>query len=273
MSSAESSLPSASGPQPSVARRRAKHPMIRAVIGVGVLLVCGYVFMQGGKLWREWNTLRAELFEAEQHGIVGYLNIAPVSKFVEWPKDWYRVDGKKFLLWSTWEKRAEARWFQFAQGEIDPARLQRPTYEYIVETIDFPLVETPGGKIWRKIPSESPVVGVKFEKRPCVYPVAVLLKVLVINDVVDDHPYLVVLNPLAHATVAFSVYDAMLDGQRVTLAPTGYFQDAKPVLFDRGTRKLLGGDARRTDVDGRQALQEEIDCGWRFHRRFPGGRG
>lgn len=202
------------------------------------MLVCGYVFMQGGKLWREWNTLRAELFEAEQHGIVGYLNIAPVSKFVEWPKDWYRVDGKKFLLWSTWEKRAEARWFQFAQGEIDPARLQRPTYEYIVETIDFPLVETPGGKIWRKIPSESPVVGVKFEKRPCVYPVAVLLKVLVINDVVDDHPYLVVLNPLAHPTVAFSVYDAMLDGQRVTLAPTGYFQDAKPVLFDRGSESF-----------------------------------
>ena len=38
--------------------------------------------------------------------------------------------------------------------------------------------------------------------------------------------------------MAFSIYDALLEGHRVTLAPTGYFQDRKPMLFDRGTESL-----------------------------------
>jgi hypothetical protein len=240
MSSGDSSLPSASDPQRTPAGGRRKQALFRMVIVPALILLGVFVLTQGVSLWREWRTLREELYTAEQHGIVGFLNIAPISSFIEWPTDWYRVDGKESFLWLGWEKEkgTNQRWIKLASGEIDPHRLQRPTYEFISQTIDFPLVETHGGKIWRKIPSDSPVVGFKFENRPCVYPVAVLVKVLVINDVVDKHPYMVVVYPLAHPAVAFSIYDAMLDGRRVTLAPTGYFQDAKPVLFDRGTESL-----------------------------------
>ena len=162
-----------------------------------------------------------------------------MANFQAWPSDWYRVEGKVAYLWNTWERGDGHRWFRFADGEIDPKRLQRPTYEFIAQTIDYPLIENKGGTIWRRIPSESPVVGCKIENRPCVYPVAVLVKVLVINDVVGDHPYMVLVNPLArHATVAFSVYDTLLEGRRVTLAPTGYFQDGRPILVDRGTESL-----------------------------------
>jgi hypothetical protein len=49
---------------------------------------------------------------------------------------------------------------------------------------------------------------------------------------------MIVVNPFARPVVAFSIYDTLLEGRRVTLAPTGYFQDAKPVLFDRGTESL-----------------------------------
>ena len=41
----------------------------------------------------------------------------------------------------------------------------------------------------------------------------------VINDMVDDHPYLVVVNPFAAPALAFSIFDAKLDGHRVTMAP------------------------------------------------------
>jgi Protein of unknown function (DUF3179) len=88
------------------------------------------------------------------------------------------------------------------------------------------------------MPSEAIVVGYKIENRDCVYPVAILGKVIVINDIVGEHPYMVVLNPFANPVVAYSIYDAMLEGHRVTLAHTGYFQDGKPVLFDRGTESL-----------------------------------
>ena len=113
------------------------------------------------------------------------------------PKDWYRVDGNQSLLWYGWDKGADHRWFRFAPGEIDPRRLHRPTIEYISQAIDFPLVETKGGTIWQRIPSESPVVGYKIENLVCVYPVAILGKVLVINDIVDKHPYMIVVNPFA----------------------------------------------------------------------------
>ena len=142
------------------------------------------------------------------------------------------------FLWFGWEKHADHRWFRFAEGEIDPVRLNRPKSEFISPAIDYPLVETKGGPIWQRIPSESSVVGYKIENHQCVYPVAILGKVIVINDIIDKHPYMIVVNPFAHPVVAFSIYDSLLDGRRVTLAPTGYFQDAKPILFDRGTESL-----------------------------------
>ena len=193
---------------------------------------------QAGELWREWRNLQNDLHQSQQHAVAGYLNIAPIASPARGPKDWYKVEDDQSCLWFGWDKDADHRWFRFAQGEIDPERLHRPTTEYISQAIDYPLVETRGGTIWQRIPSESSVVGYKIENRVCVYPVAILGKVLVINDIVDKHPYMIVVNPFAREAVAFSIYDTLLEGRRVTLAPTGYFQDRKPILFDRGTESL-----------------------------------
>jgi len=197
-----------------------------------------FLVMQAWLLWGELAGLQSDLHLVQKHAVIGYLNIAPVSGFDEGPKNWYRVEGDQAYLWFGWDKESDHRWFRFAAGEIDPRRLYRPTSEFIAHAIDFPLVETQGGTIWQRMPAEAPVVGYKIENRVCVYPVAILGKVIVINDIVDQHPYMVVVNPFARPVVAFSIYDAMLEGHRVTLGHTGYFREGKPILFDRGTESL-----------------------------------
>ena len=72
----------------------------------------------------------------------------------------------------------------------------------------------------------------------CVYPLLVLGKVQVVNDLVLDHPFLVVSNVGAPSGQGCSIYDANLNGQRVTMAATGYFHDGRPVLCDRGAQSL-----------------------------------
>jgi hypothetical protein len=238
MSSPESGLSVDSQGAQEPRRSRFKKILIRAVMVPSVIVLFMFVVAQAGQLWDEWKELQGELFVTEQHGVIGFLNIAPVASFAEGPKDWFRVEGDQSYLWFGWEKNSGHRWFRFASGEIDPSRLQHPESQFISQAIDFPVAEKKGGKIFGRMPSETFVVGAKIENHKCAYPVAVLGKVIVINDLVDEHPYLVVLNPFANQVVAFSVYDSLLDGRRITLAPTGYFQDGKPVLFDRGTESL-----------------------------------
>ncbi len=213
--------------------------VVRAAIAAVLVSVSVFFLFQVGAIWREFRMLRFEVREAQQHAVVGYRNIAPVSSFAASPQQWYRIDGGHLLLWSGWEKvDGSHRWLRFPSGEIDPTRLARPTAVFVAPPIDYPLVQVGRGDIWERVPSDSVVVGSTIHGQKCAYPVAVLGKVMVINDLVDDHPYLVVLNPFATQALAFSIFEAELDGHRITMAPTSYFLDRKPVLFDRGTQSL-----------------------------------
>ena len=48
---------------------------------------------------------------------------------------------------------------------------------------------------------------------------------------------------------AVSIFDASLNGHRVTMAATGYFHDGKPLLYDRGTESLWV-EERQTSLTG-----------------------
>jgi len=203
-----------------------------------IVMVSFYLQAQARNLWNECNMLLGEVRESKRHAVVGYLNIAPITTYAEPPAEWFHIDGEKSLLWSGWRDGDGHRWFRFKQGEIDPARLCRPTSEYVSRAIDYPLVETSGGTIWQRIPSEAMVVGHTLQGQNCVYPAAVLGKVQVINDIVEEHPFLVVVNLFLPHQAEFSIYEATVDQHRLTMATTGYFQDRKPLLYDRGTESL-----------------------------------
>ena len=220
----------------------AAHPGIRLVTRVlsvlAILLVSGFLFIQARHLWLEWRLLQAEVRTSKLLAPVGFLDIAPVSSYAQPPNDWIRDDGTHTLLWSRWEGGVGHRWYQFASGELDRAQISKPSRLFISRAIDFPLVETDGGTIWNRIPSESMVLGHRLEGRKCAYPLGVLRKVEVINDVIDGHPYLIDSNPFVPESDGYAIYDATLDGHRVTMTASGYFQESQPILVDRGTDSL-----------------------------------
>jgi hypothetical protein len=219
--------------------------LVRALTLVAILLTVGFLIVQGGHLWREWQMLQREVRTSQLQAPVGYLNIAPISSYAEAPREWFRDNGKALVLWSRWESGVGHQWYRFASGELDRHHIARPNRLFISRPVDYPLVESSPGPIWNRLPSESMVVAFTLEGQECAYPTGVLRKVEVINDVVEGHPYLVSVNPFVAESDGYSIYDASLDGHRVTMAATGYFYDGKqPILCDRGT------DSFWSDLDG-----------------------
>jgi Protein of unknown function (DUF3179) len=208
-----------------------------ATIGA-IIVLAALVVAQVRSLWTEWIKLQFEIGGASNTQVIGYRDIAPVASYADEPDDWFRREGDQALLWAKWEDGVGHQWFHFRHGEIDRAYLSRPKTIFVSRAIDYPLVETAGGEIWQRIPLESPVVGHPLVGLNCVYPALVLGKVMVVNDVVHDHPFLVVDNVFASSNQPYSIFDANLNGHRVTMAATGYFHDGKPVLCDRGAQSL-----------------------------------
>jgi hypothetical protein len=64
------------------------------------------------------------------------------------------------------------------------------------------------------------------------------MRVEVVNDVVDDRPFLVTASVLSAPENACAIFDANLDGHRVTMAASGYYHGPKPVLYDRKSESL-----------------------------------
>lgn len=227
----EDQLPAPAG------RSRVKQIARGLTIGA-IVVMAGLALAQAHNLWTQWTQLQIEIGGANKSQIIGYRDIAPLASYAEGPGDWFRQEGDQSLLWAKWEEGVGHQWFRFRLGDIDRARLSRPNTIFVSRAIDYPLIETAGGEIWQRIPPESSVVGHTLLGLKCVYPVLVLDKVQVVNDLVHDHPFLVVCNAFDSSDQACSIFDANLNGQRVTMAATGYFHDGKPVLCDRGNQSL-----------------------------------
>jgi Protein of unknown function (DUF3179) len=250
-----SSGPNAESFQPGqvpVATGKSPVKVIARVATIGAIFaLSGFVAAQARSLWNEWNRLQAELGGASKNQVIGYLDIAPVACYADGPNDWFRTEGDESLLWAKWEDGVGHQWFHFHHGDLDRAHLSRPKTIFVSRPIDYPVIETGGGEIWQRIPPDSQVVGYTLLGLKCVYPLLVLSKVQVVNDIVHDHPFLVVDNAFAPSEQVCSIFDASLNGQRVTMAATGYFQDSKPVLWDRGTKSLwVEEDESLTAVTG-----------------------
>jgi Protein of unknown function (DUF3179) len=219
-------------------RRPLMKVIARGLTVFAIIVLAGFVVAKAQSLWREWSQLQAEIGGLSQSEVIGYRDIAPIVSYAEGPGDWFREEGNQSLLWAKWEDRTGHVWFRFPQGDIDRAHVQRPKTLFVSRAIDYPVIETGGGQIWQRVPPESPVVGYTLLGLKCVYPVLVLGKVQVINDVVKDHPFIIMVNLLASYKEAYSIFDAEQDGHRLTMAASGYFHDGKPLLYDRGTQSL-----------------------------------
>ena len=121
----------------------------------------------------------------------------------------------------------------------------------VFRAIDAPLTEAKGGPIWGRIPSDAPVVGLDLAGVAAVYPLLVLDRVQVVNDLIAGRPILVTYNPYAPPDSCVKVYEALLDGQRVTMGTSGYYLDGNPPALRPGIGKPLEGQGERAAGDRR----------------------
>jgi hypothetical protein len=221
------------------------------VPALGVLLVV--IGAELRVLWREWGWLQAERSWVRQTAVIGYPNIAPRISYAQRPADWFRQDGDFTYLWGGWDPRLGHQWFRINRGDLEEASISLPVGRDVYQAIDDPLIEAGGGPIWERIPAEAHVVGVNLGGVRAVYPLLVLDRVRIINDVIGRQPILVTYNRSVPPDASVKVYDAALDGERVTMGTSGYDQAGLPLLYDRGSESLWKdqGDALRA-IAGRR---------------------
>jgi len=215
------------------------------LVFAGVIVVIGLPVVLAGKvIWAEWQELREEERRAAATAVVGYTNIYPKVSWAMRPDPWFRVEGDSDLVWSGWNQGRGHGWFRVSHGEIERQKLGEPLGRDVCQVIDYPAIENGGGPIWENIPEAAGIVGLTLEGCSCAYPMAVLLKVLIINDVVEDQPLLIHYDPFRRPESKVAVFDPRVDGHRITLGSSGLILDGRHVLYDRGTESLWVDDGR-----------------------------
>ena len=207
----------------------------------GLLVVVAF---QVRTLWAEYRVLLRERDGVRLTEVIGYPGISPITSFAQKPDAWFREEGGRALLWAGWREGVGHQWFRCAPGDVDRSRISPPIGRDLVRAIDFPVVESRGGEIWARIPDGDDVAALGHGGVESAYPVLVLGKVGVVNDLVGDRPVLITWNPLAPAGRKAAAYESAVDGRRVTMGLAGYFLGGHPVLYDRRTESLWA------EVDG-----------------------
>lgn len=192
------------------------------------------------RLWREWSELMKEESAVAAGAVIGFRNVHPAISRAVHPEPWRRAEGAELLVWSGWKDGEGHRWFKLAAGDCDLATLGDPIGRDVARAIDHPEVEADGGEVWGRMAEETQVAGFATGRTACAYPKMVLSKVLVVNDVIDSLPRLVYHDPFSgHGPGPdVAVFDARLDGRRITLGSCGFTMDHRHVLYDRETESL-----------------------------------
>ena len=113
------------------------------------------------------------------------------------------------LLWAKWEAGVGHKWFRFTHGDIDQA--------HVCEThngLGFAPHRLSRSRKWEVARSggvfhpSREVVGHTLRRRQVRLSGPRPGKVQVVNDIVEEHPFLVVTNAFASPDKAYSIYDA-----------------------------------------------------------------
>jgi hypothetical protein len=226
----------------------------RGVILAAAVILLAFVGAQGRSLWREWQSLQGDLAVVRRSAVIGYKNIHPNPSYAVRPADWFHHEGDFTLLWSGWKHGNGHQWFRVGRGDVEQAHISLPLGRDVIQAIDYPLLETGGGTIWKRIPNDSQVVGIEIAGKKAAYPVLLLDKVRVVNDLIEDRPFLVTYDSLVPSEYSVRVFDPVFEGQRITMGVAGYYLDRKALLYDRGTESLWAenADGELTAVAGRR---------------------
>ncbi len=124
------------------------------------------------------------------------------------------------------------------------------------------------------IPGREPVIGLEINGDARAYPLRVMTRHEIVNDVVGGKPVAVTYCPLCNASI---VFDAMIDGARHDFGTTGKLRNSDLVMYDRQTEswwQQFTGNAIMGEYTGRQLkiVPSRLESWDQFRERFPNGK-
>lgn len=203
-------------------------------VSMSVLGIC-VIAKLGGRLYGELRALSAELANARNREPMGYVGISAEQPEIKPPSCVREQDGRVYLWAGSGVKERQVGWFDVSATDLP---LRQFTYAFgrdRVRAIDYPIVQTADGEIARRIYPERPVLGLEINGIARAYPITVMDKVEVVNDMFGDRAIAMTFCPLIRKP---AVYDRTLDGESVSLGSSGYCYQDVFVLYDRRTDSL-----------------------------------
>ncbi len=227
-------------PPPSPTHARVPAPR-GVLLGATAVLAC-FVGFQGPILYNEWQELRADWERIRVTEPVGFVNISPKPTMALPPGHW-KVDeeGGTCRLWGGWAPAGGHLWFQVGADDLNFDALHKVMARDVIRSIREPLAEVGGGPIWSKLQPDLPVAGLSLAgSSPTAYPLLLLHKVEVVNDLIRDQPVLIVCAPFTPEDQAVCVFNPVHESGVFTMGLSGYLQEPgpRPVLYDHQTESL-----------------------------------
>lgn len=110
-----------------------------------------------------------------------------------------------------------------------------------IQSVDVPRFASLEEATW--VLADNPVIGVSLSGESRVYPVHLVERHQIVNDVIGGTPLAVTYDPLAGVPL---VYDRRVDGRTLELGVAGLLHNANFLMYDRATESLWSqfrGDA------------------------------
>ena len=120
----------------------------------------------------------------------------------------------------------------------------------------------------------DPVIGIEINGDARAYPLGVLMRHEIANDVIGGKAVTVTYCPLCNSAI---VFDAMIDGKVHDFGTTGRLRNSDLVMYDRQTEswwQQFSGKALIGEYVGRQlkAIPSRMESFANFKKRFPNGK-
>ncbi len=120
----------------------------------------------------------------------------------------------------------------------------------------------------------DPVIGFEINGDARAYPLGVLMRHEIANDVVGGKPVIVTYCPLCNSAI---VFDAMIDGKRHDFGTTGRLRNSDLVMYDRQSEtwwQQFSGKALIGEYLGKKltVIPSRVESFANFKKRFPKGK-
>ncbi len=173
---------------------------------------------------------------------------------------------------AQWQAQWPATDFRQASVDFSEIKSGGPPRDGI-PPIDDPQFAPPGDGYPLALGPEEPVISLEIGGEARGYPLRILTRHEIVNDVIGGRSVAVTYCPLCNSSVAF---DRRLDGRTLEFGTTGKLRHSHLVMYDRQTESWWQqylGEAIVGDLTGEQLtiLPSRVESLTRFRERYPDG--